>query len=236
MSNNKDKSISELLADEYVNSIPESQDHAFSNRFVLKLDSLFIRTKLKSFGSVLYKITKIAACFFAAAIFIFTGNVFYIHSDLYPVAGFYMQVVPDSIVFEINYERELKPSDFVQEEYEVTYDLSQFGLKVKSYNVNVRIDQGYISKFVSYQMDDQKTYFSFQQCDKYAHARIFIDDDSYVEVINFYGKEGLYTHDHSWHSIYWIADGYVFSVGGDDRIINKNELIEIAGSVQKVEK
>lgn len=235
MSKKLDESISELLADEYIKSIPESENHTFSNRFVLRLKSLFIRSKLKGFGSAAYKVSRLAACFLAAAICILSGNVFYIHSDLYPIAGFYIQSIPDSIVLEINYECKLKPVDFVPEEYEVTYDLSQFGLKVDTYYLMIRSDCGYINKSVSYQMDDQKTYFHFDQKDNYTPRRMFIDDDSYVEVIDFYGKEGLYTYDHSWHNIYWIDDGYVFSVGCSEKIMNKNELIEIAESVQKAE-
>lgn len=213
------RAIAEAITTEYTADLPDSPDHEFSPAFERKMDKLIKRRSLP-FYMLINTAGKRIAGIVIGIIIALSAAVISVDALREGFVDFITMVFSDhSVVKPV--ETENAP-ETIEEIYGITADLSGYEIVYESYDdTSVRID---------YIKDD--VMIIFRQHIKTATLNHNTENSEFSEI-NINGYNAIYYCDnHNYNKIVWDNDSYTIYLSSN---IGKNELIEIAESVQKTE-
>lgn len=217
------QAISEALCEEYVKSIPEhNSDHIFSDSFNKKMEKLIKRQK-KPYYKIINTAGKRAACIAVAALILSFSTVMGVDALRNAFKNFIIKIF--STYSEISYveESDVSSPDTIESIYSITYDLSDYEIDYEDYDS--------VRRHIIYKKDD--IYIDYYQWIKSEYDAHLNTEDAEISQMEIQGHEAIYYCDnHNYHNLIWDNGEYVIMVNSN---IGKNELIDIANSVQKVE-
>lgn len=216
------KAISEALCEEYVKEIPEhNSDHVFSEPFNKSMEKLIKRQK-KPYYKIINTAGKRAACIAAAILCLSFSTVISVDALRDTLKNFFIKDL--SIYSEISYvDDEMSAPDTIESIYSITYDLSGYEIDYEDY--------GSISRNIVYKKDD--IYIDYYQWVKSEYNMHLNTEDAEISQVEIQDREAIYYCDNqNYHNLIWDNGEYVIYISSN---IGKNELIDIANSVQKVE-
>ena len=217
---NFEKALYDALAPEYETAMQDVADeHEFSPEFEKKMKKL-IKRRNKPYYRIINTAGKRTVC--AAVIVLVASSVTIINVEALRNAfsGFLISIYEKfSTVQPID---DTTP-ETLEETYEITYNLDDFEIIYEELS-EYRHD-------IDYAKDDIMIYFS--QCTKDSYNPDINTENTEVITININGKEAIYfTDNHYYNHLIWDNGEYIISLNSN---IDKNILISIAKSVQKVE-
>ena len=217
------EAIGRTLIPEYHQIIEDaSDDHEFSPKFQKRMDKL-IRRRRKPYYRFINTAGKRVAVIILAFLTISFTTVMSVEALRTPFLDFIMSIFSDhsevrGIDDSGNYPEK------IENYYEITYDLSEYKIERDE-----RTEQEHI---LFYRKGDnmicyyQITVKEFQENYNTENADIENIDINGHDAIGFLDNNGYYT-------LMWNNGEYIINIGSN---IGKNALIEVAKSVQKVEK
>lgn len=222
MQNEKFKrALAEALIPEYENSIPQTEEHEFSAEFEKKMNKL-IRRQKKPYYMLVNTAAKRAACIAVCVAIASSAAVMSSSALRERFADFFMDIFTDhSVVTPAESDAEAPTT--IEEKYEITYDLSDYEMTF------YKADENKIR--IRYENDDDVIEFS--QYVKSEYNISWNTEGATIETVILNDYEAIYFHNNEYHTLIWETEDYIFSI---DTTVGKSELIEIAESVQKVEK
>ena len=218
---NFQKALYDALAPEYEIAIQDIADeHKFSPKFEKKMKKL-INRRNKPYYKIINTAGKRTAC--AAVIVLIASSVTIMNVDALKNAfsDFFVNTYEKfSTVRPV--EDDASPTT-LEEIYAITYNLNDF--KIDCYNENE------YSRRIIYVKDDNVIYFS--QYTKKMYNPDVNTEDAEILTMDINGHEAIYFIDNNnYCNLIWDNGDYIISLGSN---IDKNILIEMAKSVQKVE-
>lgn len=214
------QAIFEALTIEYEQSISTSDGHDFSQEFEKKMKRL-IKRREKPYYKIINTIGKRVACI--AMVIIIASSVTVMSVDALRSAfiDFWVSVFERfSIVQSVD---DGNVPETIDDVYEITYDLSEY-----TYDLWYSDD---FSRNIEYTNDDIIIYFN--QDVKSNYDNLLNTEDIEIETIIINGHEAIYFCDnHNYNTLIWDNGDYIISLSSN---IDKNGLISIAESVEKVE-
>ena len=217
---NFEKALYEALVPEYEIAMQDVDDeHEFSPEFEKKMKKLINRRR-KPYYKIINTTGKRAAC--AAVIVIAASSVTIMNVDALRNAfsDFFMSIYEK---FSTVQPVEDKAPETLEEIYEITYNLDDFEIVYEELN-EYRHD-------IYYAKDDIVIYFKQRTKDMYD-----LDvntENAEILTVDINGHEAIYfTDNHNYNNLIWDNGDYIINLCSN---INKNVLIKIAESVQKVE-
>lgn len=222
MSNeNFKRAIYEALTQEYENSIPISEDHIFSVNFEKKMSKL-IRQRRKPYYKMVNTFGKRAACLSIGVVLAFSVTITNAEAIQNVFGNFFINTFEKfSIIQSAKID---KTPQVIEDDYIITYDLSIYTSDLWFSDANCRSTE-YINN---------EKYIIFEQYTKNAFDIHLNTEDADIEELKIDNFDAVYYMDnHNYNNLIWDNGEYVFFLHSN---ISKNELINIAKSVQKVEK
>lgn len=216
------QAISEALCEEYVSSIPEhNSDHVFSEPFNKSMEKL-IKRQRKPYYKIINTAGKRAACIAAAAFIVSFSTVMSVDALRDALKNFFIKDL--SIYSEISYiDNEMSAPDTIESIYSITYDLSGYEIDYENYSS--------VKRTIIYKKED--ICIVYYQWVKSEYNMSLNTEGAEISQIDIQGREAIYYCDrYNYHNLIWDNGEYVIMISSN---IGKNELIEIANSVQKVE-
>lgn len=218
--NNFKKALSDSINEEYNKLIPEMEMHTFSPEFEKKMKKLIHRRK-KPYYKFVNTVGKRAACITAAFILASSTAIISVEALRTKFPGFFINTKKTHST--IKSEDKTNCPETIEEIYGITYDLNGFTVDFKDYDK--------YNRNITYKNRDIQ--LSFEQHAKLSYDEDINTEDAVLHNIEINGSHGIYFLDnHNYDNIIWDNGDYVFLLSSN---IGKNELIEIAESVQKVE-
>jgi hypothetical protein len=221
MNNNKFKTaIDEALSTEYENCIPKHDEHIFSKKFEKKMDAL-VRRQNKSYYKFINTTFKRVACVVAVIIISSSITVMSVEALRNAFYNFFVEIFEKfSIVSTVGDDSTPKKID---ELYEITYNLDDYSIDYEKQNDFYR--------FITY-VDDSCVINYYQYTKDYYNMLVNTEDADIVSI-QIDGNDGIYFVDnHKYNHIIWDNGEYIIYLSSN---IDKNKLIKIANSVQKVD-
>ncbi len=214
------RAIFEALAHEYNSMIPQASEHTFSPEFERKMQKLISRRE-KPYYMLINTVGKRAACIILAVIIISTMTVVNVDALRNAFRDFFVNIFEKfSIVQSADNDN---TSETIEDIYEITYDLSGF---TKEVWVDTDLDRR--TRYIK-----DGYYIGFSQAVKSFFDERINTEDAVISTITVNGHEAMYYCDnHDYDTIIWDNGDYIFILSAN---VGKDELIEIAKSVQKVE-
>lgn len=218
---NFQKALYDALVPEYETYMQNIADkHEFSPKFEKKMKKLISRRK-KPYYKIINTAGKRTAC--AAVIVLVSSSVTIMNVEALRNAfsDFFISIYEKfSTVQPI--EDDSAP-ETLEEIYAITYNLNDFEIIYEELN-EYRHD-------IDYGKDNIVIYFS--QYTKEMYDSNVNTEDAEILTIDINGHEAIYFIDnHNYYNLIWDNGDYIISLSSN---INKNTLIEMAKSVQKVE-
>lgn len=217
---NFSKAISEALTEEYVFSIPEHENHVFSKAFEKKMHKL-IKRRNKPYYHIINTAAKRAACVAAVIIIASMTTILSVKALREAFFGFFVDVFEKFSVVQ-SADSDSSPVK-IEDIYQITCDMSVYDVEFKN-------DFDYSVETI-YKNDDKIIIFT--QSVKSIYNMNMNTEKSKIENIEVNEYTAVYyTDNHGYATIIWDNGDYIISLGSN---ISKNELINIAESVKKVE-
>lgn len=218
------RALAEALIPEYESSVPQTEtEHEFSPEFEKKMNML-IRRQKKPFYMLVNTASKRVACVVACVALASSVAVMSSSALRGGFADFFMDIFTDrSVVTPAESDAEAPAT--IEEKFGITYDLSDYQMTCyESDEHSVRCayeKEGYAIDF------EQRVKSNFE------NIMLNTEGAEEIETISINGYEAMYFCNYlDYHYILWENEEYIFMLISD---IGKNELIDIAESVQKVE-
>ena len=217
---NFQKALYDALAPEYETYMQNIADeHEFSPKFEKKMKKLISRRN-KPYYKIINTAGKRTAC--AAVIVLVASSVTIMNVEALRNAfsDFFISIYEKfSTVQPV--ENDSAP-ETLEEIYAITYNLNDFEVVYNKENE--------YSYYITYAKDDTVIYFS--QYTKEMYDSNVNTEDAEILTIDINGHEAIYfTDNQNYNHLIWDNGDYIISLGSN---INKNILIEMAKSVQKV--
>lgn len=215
------RALAAALIPEYINSIPQMQPHEFSPEFERKMNRL-IRRQRKPYFKLINTVGKRAACIAVCIIIAVSATALTSEAVREKILSFFVNTNPKNSSLTV--ESDTDAPDTIEEIYAITYDLSDYEIYYEEYNETKRN--------IVYQKDD--VFVNFTQYTKERYENFGLNTEGApVETIMINDYEAIYFGDnHNYHHLVFNNGDYIFYILTN---IDKNELIDIAASVQKVE-
>ncbi len=214
------RAIFEVLTQEYNSVIPPASEHTFSPEFERKMQKLISRRE-KPYYMLINTVVKRVACIILAVIIISTMTVVNVEALRNAFRDFFVNIFEKFSIVQ-SADNDNFP-ETIEDIYEITYDLCGFTKEV----------------WVDTDLDRRTRYTKDGYCVRFNQAvKSFFDErinteDAVISTITVNGHEAMYYCDnHDYDTIIWDNGDYIFILSAN---VGKDELIEIAKSVQKVE-
>lgn len=220
MQNNKFKrALAEALINEYEMSIPQMEEHIFSQKFERKMKKLINRRK-KPYYMLINTAWKRAVCA-VMAIIVSTTIVMQVEAVRNLFKDFFAYIYERFSILQSADNG--KVPETIEDIYAITYDLSEYKIEFEKYTDSICN--------VIYRKDE--TVINIYQTVKSEYDVLWNTENSEIETIIINGKETVYFKDnHNYETIIWDNGDYIISINSN---IGKDALIEIVNSMQKVE-
>lgn len=221
MSNEKLKqAIFEALTPEYESAVPQIDDHIFSSAFEKKMAKL-IRWRNKPYFMMVNTVGKRVACFIIGIFIASSLAIMNVEALRNAFIDFFMNIFDKfSIVQSIDTDESPQTIDDI---YEITYDLSDYTIDYEEYD-------NYSRNITYMNGNDVIDYYQYVKSVYDIHINT---EDSTVITMMINDHEAIYFCDnHNYHNLIWDNGYYIISLR---TTIGKDELIDIANSVQKAE-
>lgn len=218
---NFQKALYDALAPEYETYMQNIADeHEFSPKFEKKMKKLISR-RSKPYYRIINTARKRTACAAVTVLVISSITIMNVDALRNAFSDFFVSIYEKfSIVQPV--EDDSAPTT-LEEIYEITYNINDF--KIDYY------DKNEYSRCITYVKDDTAIYFS--QYTKNMYNPNINTEDAEILAIDINGHEAIYFIDNNnYCNIIWDNGDYIIGLGSN---IDKNILIEMAKSVQKVE-
>ncbi len=214
------QAIFEALSSEYDRSVPPFDEHEFSPEFEKKMKKLINRRK-KPYYIIINTIGKRAACIVIGIIIASSITVMSVDALRNAFVDLWVSIFEKfSIVKSID---DNNAPETIEDIYEITYDLSGFTIDYEEYDE--------YSRTISYKKDD--IMILYYQNTKSTYDTLWNTENAEIDTVIINGHEAMFFCDnHKYNTLIWDNGDYIISLGSN---INKNELIDMAKSVQKVE-
>lgn len=211
--------LDEALTAKYNESIPQTEEHEFSQAFERKMKKL-IKRRNKPYYHIINTAGKRIACIIVIiALSLTTALSVKAFRDAF--CGFFIEIFEKfSVINSVDKHEEFTE---IKDIYEITYDLSGYEIEFCQSDI--------ISHSVLYRKDD--IVIDYSQYPEGNYDMNINTEDTVIDTIEINGNEAIFYKDnHGYSNIIWRQDGYVFYISSN---IMQDELIEIAKSVQKAE-
>lgn len=213
------KAIHEAMERDYKNLTTTSENHIFSPEFEKRMNRL-ISCSNKPYYKIINTAAKRAACIAASVIIISSATIMSVDALRNAFIDFFVSVYEK---FSIIFTDDKKAPEIIEEIYNITYDLNNYSIDYQEYNE--------IFRNTVYVNDDYV--IDFSQYTKSAYDLIINTENAETIAIDINGNEAVYFYDnHNYSHIIWDIGDYIIDISSN---INKNKLINIAKSVEKVE-
>ena len=217
------EAIGRTLIPEYHQIIEDaSDDHEFSPKFQKRMDKL-IRRRRKPYYRFINTAGKRVAVIALAFLTISFTTVMSVEALRTPFLDFIMSIFSDhsevrGIDVSGNYPEK------IENYYEITYDLSDYTVER-----NEMTEQEHI---LFYRKDDNM--ICYYQITVAEYREKYNTENSEIELIDINGHDAIgFLDNNGYYTLMWNNGEYIINIGSN---IGKNALIEVAKSVQKVEK
>lgn len=221
MQNDKFKqAIFEALAHEYENSIKIKEKHIFSSKFEKKMKKL-INIHKKPYYFIINTVGKKVACIAIGTVIASSITLMSVDAIRNVFFNFFINTSEMfSIVQSINDDE--APAT-IEDKYEITYNLTGYSSK------NIKNESQFHN--ISYTKDN--ILIDYCQHVKTKYIKIWNTEKTEVENIKINEFEAVYFIDtKNFHHLIWDNGEYIISISSN---IDKNILIDMAESVQKIE-
>ena len=211
--------LDEALTAKYNESIPQTEEHEFSQSFEKKMNKL-IKRRNKPYYHIINTAGKRIACIIVIIVLSLTTTLS-VKAFREAFCDFFIEIFEKfSAINSIDKQEEYTE---IKDIYEITYDLSGYEIEF--------CQSDFTSHSVLYRKDD--VVIDFNQYAKGQYDMNINTEDTVIDTIEINGNEAIFYKDnHGYSNIIWRQDGYVFYISSN---IMQDELIEIAKSVQKAE-
>ncbi len=223
----------------------EIPQYEFSPRFEKRMNRIIGRKRRPSLHNFRKNLLRSFACAVSAAAVVFfvakpSDYQFQGDSTRLHILNFYIELNNNGTDYEFRMDIPDKDAPYIIEElYEITYDLNDYKLDWDStiyswYDINNATD--YSCLFIN---DERDLYY--EQRVKQGYDVCLNTEGAEFEVVNIGDKKAVYFKNHiNVTYLLWEDDDYIFLLNSaginNHRPFVKSELIDIANSVQKIEK
>lgn len=221
MQNEKFKSaIHEAMERDYRNLTKSSENHMFSPKFEKRMNRLIGRRN-KPYYRIINTAAKRAACIAAAVLIVSSATIMSVDALRNAFIDFIVSVYEKfSTVQPIN---DNNSPDTIEDIYEITYDLSDFTIDYDKCD-DFHRSMTYIK---------ENSVINYSQYTKSGYDMILNTENVETTTMIINGNEAIYFMDnHNYSHIIWDNGDYIIDLSSN---IDKNKLINIAKSVEKVE-
>lgn len=218
---NFQKALYDALAPEYEMAMQDVTDkHEFSPEFEKKMKKL-INRRNKPYYKIINTAGKRTACAAVVVLIVSSVTIMNVEALRNAFSDFFINIYEKfSTVQPV--EDDSAP-ETLEEIYAITYNLNDFEVVYNKENE--------YSYYITYAKDDTVIYFS--QYTKEMYDSNVNTEDAEILTIDINGHEAIYfTDNQNYNHLIWDNGDYIISLGSN---INKNILIKMAKSVQKVE-
>ncbi|MDE5770199.1 MAG: DUF4367 domain-containing protein [Ruminococcus sp.] len=217
---NFEKALYDALAPEYETAMQDVIDeHEFSPEFERKMKKL-INRRNKPYYKIINTAGKRVAC--VAVIVLIASSVTIINVDARNKFSHFFVNTYEKFSKVRPVEDDSAPTT-LEKIYEITYDISDFEIDY--------FEENEYSRYIIYVKDDITIYFS--QYTKEMYHPSINTEDAEILTMDINGHEAIYfTDNNNYTRLIWDNGDYIISIGSN---VDKNILIQMAKSVQKVE-
>lgn len=211
--------IHEAMERDYRNLTNSSEKHIFSPKFEKRMKRL-IKRRNKPYYRIVNTSVKRAACIAAAVLIVSSTAIMSVDALRNAFIDFIVSVYEK---FSIIFTEDKKAPEIIEEIYNITYDLNDYTIDYHEYNE--------IFRNTVYVKDDYV--IDFSQYIKSAYDLLINTENAETIAIDLNGNEAVYFYDnHNYSHIIWDNGDYIIDISSN---LDKNKLINIAKSVEKVE-
>lgn len=219
--NNFKKAIAEALIPEYETAVPIIETHTFSPRFENNMEKLIGRRN-KPYYMLINTAGKRAAGIIIGVIIASAATIISVDALREGFIDFFTRIFSNNSI--VRAENTAGAPEKIEDIYEITYDLSGYTVDYEFYDKIFGIDK-------TYKKGDIIIHYS--QSVKSLFDTSYNTEGAELSAVDINGFEAVYYCDrYNYHHLIWDNGDYIISLGSN---IGKNELIEIAESVQKAE-
>lgn len=211
------RAISEALTQEYINSVPKSEEHIFSEKFERKMSKLIKRRK-KPYYMLINTVGKRVACFIIGIIIASSLTIMNVDALRDAFVKFVVNIFEKFSIVQ-SADQSNSPQT-IEDIYVITYDLSDFSIDYEEYD-------SYCRNITYIRNIDVIDFFQFT---KNTYDMLLNTEDADIETIDINGYKAIYYIDnHNYHHLIWDNGDYIISISSN---IGKTILIDVANSVQ----
>ena len=220
MQNKKFKSaIHEVMEKDYISSTKPFENHIFSPKFEKRMIHL-IRRRSKYYYRIINTSIKRAVCIVVTVFVISFATIMSVDALRNTFIDFIIKIYDK---FSIIISEDKNAPETIKEIYSINYNLKDYIVDYSEYNETFRN--------TVYVKDDYV--IDFSQYTKSAYDLLVNTEDPETIAIDINGIEAVYFYDnHNYSHLIWDNGDYIIYISSN---INKNTLINIAKSVEKVE-
>lgn len=212
--------LSEALTDFYIDSIPESDKHIFSDAFNKKMGKL-LKTKRKPYYRWVNTAGKRIAIIIIAVFIAGTATALSVEAIRKKVFGFFIEIFEKYSI--IQHDGEESAPESIEDIYEITCDLVEYTVLYEEITASF-INRIYVK---------DKVEIDYSQWVKGEYKQNWNTEDAEIEHIEINGyKAIIFTDNHHYNHIIWENHEYIFTLSTN---MDKNSLIRIAEFVRKAE-
>ena len=216
------KALFDALTPEYKQILDDASDtHEFSVEFERKMQKL-IKRRNKPYYKIINTVGKRVACIIVIVLLASSVTVLSVDALRNAVADFFVNIYEKfSTVQSVN-EDKTAPTT-IEDIYAITYDLSDYDV--------IYEEKDNYSYNITYIKDD--VVIDFLQYTKDMYDQNVNTEDAEISTISITSKEAIiFLDNQNYYHLIWDNGDYILNIGSN---IDKNALICIAESVQKVE-
>lgn len=221
MGNNFRNALFDSLSPEYEEKLSaQTSEHSFSLEFEKKMEQL-VKRRGKPYYKLINSFGKRVAC--VAATLLIVSSVTILSVDAFRESFANMIVNVYEKFSAVSSEEPTNSPDTIEDIYEITYDLSDYTVDYKEYTKYSR-NISYINNDIS---------IDFRQCTRKMYNEKLNTEGTEISTVNIGEYEAMYYLDnHNYDHLIWDNGDYIMRLSSN---IGKDELIDIAKSVKKVE-
>ena len=221
MSKNFRNALFDTLSPEYEEKLSaQTSEHEFSAKFDKNMEKL-IKRRSKPYFKLINTLGKRVAC--AAAALVIVSSVTILSVDAFRESFANLIVNVYEKFSAVSPDESSAAPDTIEDIYEITYDLSDYKIEYEEYDEHIRN--------ITYTSDD--TYIDFLQHTKKDYNVKLNTEGAEISTVNIGEYEAMYYLDnHNYDTLIWDNGDYIIRLSSN---IGKDELIDIAKSVKKVE-
>lgn len=218
--NSLKSALNEALTDLYIDSIPESDEHIFSNKFNKKMNKL-LKLRKKPYYHWVNTVGKRIAVVIISIFIAGTTTILSVEAIREKVFGFFIEIFKKYSIIQHDGEEDAPES--IENIYEITYGMEGYTLHYEE-QTDFFISKIYVK---------EEIVIDYFQWTKGEYKQNWNTEDAEIEHIEINGyKAIIFTDNHNYNHIIWEDQDYVFTISTN---IEQSSLIEMAKSVQKVE-